>query len=157
MPSDQGQNDVRIERCRSAAQPGWLELRTALWPDCARAEHLAEMQAFVKEPERFVQFVAYAHGGDAAGVAEASIRRDYVNGTVTTPVAFLEGIYVAPHLRGQGIARGLIDAVAQWARAHGCSELASDVQLDNSRSQEMHKALGFYETERVVYFSKRLV
>jgi aminoglycoside 6'-N-acetyltransferase I len=79
-----------------------------------------------------------------------------VNGTESSPVAFLEGLYVAPAFRRQGIAALLVDQAQQWARERGCTELASDALLDNSASQEMHKALGFTETERVVYFRKPL-
>jgi aminoglycoside 6'-N-acetyltransferase I len=34
----------------------------------------------------------------------------------------------------------------------GCTELASDTQLDNAVSQAVHVRLGFVETERVVYY-----
>jgi aminoglycoside 6'-N-acetyltransferase I len=146
-----------IERCVSPEQRGWLELREALWSHCSRAEHLSEMQAFLAAPERFAQFVAYAGAGDAVGIAEASIRHDYVNGTVTSPVGFLEGLYVIPPLRGKGMAAALVNVVANWARAHGCAELASDTESNNLVSQKVHEALGFRETERVVCFSKRLV
>jgi aminoglycoside 6'-N-acetyltransferase I len=42
--------------------------------------------------------------------------------------------------------------VADWGRAQGCSEFASDAELENVDSHAMHRALGFVETERVVYF-----
>jgi aminoglycoside 6'-N-acetyltransferase I len=38
----------------------------------------------------------------------------------------------------------------------GCSEFASDTLLDNVESHKFHAALGFQETERVVYFRKIL-
>ena len=81
---------------------------------------------------------------------------DYVNGTSSSPVAFVEGIYVVLRLRRQGIASRLIAAVTEWATAHDCKELASDALLDNELSQVVHKALGFQETERVVFFCKSL-
>ena len=43
-----------------------------------------------------------------------------------------------------------------WARARGCRELASDALIDNEISQRTHRALGFRETERVVYFTRPL-
>lgn len=70
--------------------------------------------------------------------------------------AFLEGICVAPGFRGRGIARSLVAEAERWAAAQGCSEFASDAQLDNVSSHAMHRALGFEETERVVYFRKNL-
>lgn len=149
--------DVTLEACTTRAHPGWLDLRTALWPDCPRYEHLAEMAAQLRAPQRFAQFVAR---GDAAGaplgLAEAALRSDYVNGTQTSPVAFLEGLSVVPAARRTGVAAALVGAVEQWARAQGCSELASDAAIGNRTSHHVHRALGFDETERVVYFRKEL-
>jgi aminoglycoside 6'-N-acetyltransferase I len=79
-----------------------------------------------------------------------------VNGCETSPVAFLEEIYVEPWARRQGVARRLVGVVQQWARQMSCSEMASDALLENTDSHGMHLALGFEETERVVYFRKLL-
>lgn len=79
-----------------------------------------------------------------------------MNGTSSSPVAFLEGIFVKPHCRRRGIARALVDAVAQWARAQGITELASDTPLDNAVSRAVHGRLGFNETERVIFFRRVL-
>ena len=87
---------------------------------------------------------------------EATLRTDYVNGCETSPVAFLEGIYVEPGARRQGVARRLVEVVQQWARQMNCSEMASDALLQNTDSHGMHLGLGFEETERVVYFRKVL-
>jgi aminoglycoside 6'-N-acetyltransferase I len=144
-----------IERCASAEQAGWLELRHALWPQERQAQ-LAEMAAIAAGPQRFAAFVAYANDGQALGLAEAAIRADYVNGTQSSPVGFLEGLYVVPHARRHGVARLLTAEVTRWAAACGCSELASDAALANTASQAAHRALGFEETERVVFFRKRL-
>ena len=54
------------------------------------------------------------------------------------------------------MARQLFAAIGDWARARGCHELASDALIDNETSQRAHAALGFRETERVVYFVKKL-
>jgi aminoglycoside 6'-N-acetyltransferase I len=145
-----------IVPCTSTDQDGWLTLRQALWPECPEAEHLAEMQLFVEQPEKYMQFLAYSADGQPAGLVEAALRTDYVNGTDTSPVAFIEGMYVAPAFRRQGVARGLMRVVADWARTRGCTELASDALLANTVSHAMHAALGFEETERVVFFRKLL-
>lgn len=108
------------------------------------------------EPARYGCWLAQAASGETLGLAEASLRRDYVNGTDSSPVVFLEGIYVAPEHRRQGIAQRLIEQVSQWGRQQGCVEIASDASLDNLVSHALHHALGFEETERVVYFKKAL-
>ena len=43
-----------------------------------------------------------------------------------------------------------------WAVDRGCIEFASDVLLQNALGQRVHEALGFEETERVVFYAKRL-
>lgn len=144
-----------IKRCTLLDHEGWLPLRDALWPDSA-SENDQDARAILGAPERYLVLNFVNEYGDALGFAEASIRADYVNGTSTSPVAFLEGLYVRPDSRGQGIARQLGAGVQQWAEEMGCTELASDAQLDNQGSHAMYKALGFTETERVVYFLKPL-
>ena len=139
-----------IKHCTLRDHEGWLALRVALWPDSGMDETL------LSAPERNLVLTFNDANGYAVGFAEASIRKDYVNGTSTSPVAFLEGLYVAPASRGQGIARQLVAAIEQWAGKMGCTELASDALLENTGSHAMHESLGFAETERVVYFLKPL-
>jgi aminoglycoside 6'-N-acetyltransferase I len=98
--------------------------------------------------------LAYTPDGSAVGFVEASQRVDYVNGTSTSPVAFLEGLYVEPSARRKGVARAFVAEVERWAAAQGCSELGSDSPIDNVTAHAAHRALGFEETERVVYFRR---
>jgi aminoglycoside 6'-N-acetyltransferase I len=145
-----------IERCASLDHPGWLELRLALWTDASADDHRAYMAISLAQPERFLQLMMYDEWRRPIGFIEGSIRGDYVNGTESSPVGFVEGVYVVPEWRRKGVARQLFDAIGDWARARGCRELASDALLDNDTSQRAHLALGFRETERVVYFTRKL-
>ncbi len=142
--------------CTNPHEKGWLELRAALWPHCSRGEHLEEMARFCAEPDRFAQFLARTPEDHAVGLVEVALRLDYVNGTKASPAAFLEGIYVRPEARRRGIARFLLVHAEKCASARGCREFASDAAITNSASHAMHKALGFEETERVVFFRKAL-
>ena len=143
---------MEIKPITSANDPDWLRLRTDLWPHSCVAEHKEEMASFLAEPSRYLQLLARSGSNVAVGFAEASLRTDYVNGTESSPVAFLEGLYVTPAARRRGVARALVAEVAAWARSLGCSELASDTPIENLASQVTHARLGFVETERVVYF-----
>lgn len=145
-----------IKGCTSPQHPGWLELRQALWPHDEANVHLEEMSRFCAEPMRFGQFIAIADDGTPQGFIEIALRTDYVNGTDSSPVAFLEGIYVAPHARRQGVAKVLVQAAERWALERGSVEFASDAAIDNETSHAMHLALGFAETQRVVYYRKML-
>ena len=144
---------VNIAPATSADSANWAALRQALWPNSVAA-HAADIAAMLAKAGNTINLIARLPDGRAVGLAEASLRHDYVEGCKTSPVAFLEGIYVAPDCRRLGIARGLVAAVQDWARAQGCTEFASDAALDNLASQQMHGALGFSETRRVVYFRK---
>lgn len=130
----------------------WLSLRALLWPGATDAEHLRNM-ADALARKHHVR-LALTPEGSALGFVEASMRTDYVNGTSTSPVAFLEGLYVEPGSRRKGVARALVADVERWALAQRCSELASDSPLANTAAHAAHRALGFEETERVVYFRR---
>ena len=90
------------------------------------------------------------------GFAQCQLRRDYVEGTSTSPVGYLEGIYVCPEYRGAGLARALLSRCEAWAREQGCSEFASDCELTNTASLAFHQALGFTEANRIICFTKKL-
>ncbi len=142
-----------IATCTERDLDDWAALRFALWPDEPLAVRRSECQAMLaRAPAEAIDLIARDAGGAAIGFAEAAVRRDYVNGCDTSPVAFLEGIYVAPAHRNRGIGRALRQRVIAWARALGLSELASDALLENTASHRFHAAIGFEETERAVYF-----
>ncbi len=130
----------------------WAGLRHQLWPELAFDGHREEIAEALSQSNSVVAFLCFNVLGRAVGLAEASVRSDYVNGCETSPVAFLEGIVVEPTSRRHGVAGLLVSAVCDWARGLGLSELASDASLENTVSHAMHAALGFEETERVVYF-----
>jgi len=129
-------------------------MRAALWPDAGIDALRAEAVAW--DASQGIALLAFDDDGRAIGLAEASLRRDYVNGTESSPVGFLEAWFVQPDHRGRGVGRALVAAVEDWTRGRGCRELASDALLDNTGSHAAHAACGFEETERVVYFRKRL-
>jgi len=131
-------------------------MRHDLWIDASPEEHEAELrEAMAKQSPRDLMLIAHA-GPEIIGFAEAGIRHDYVNGCDTSPVAFLEGIYVVPSWRRSTVASALCTAVADWGRARGCAELASDTDWDNPDGIAFHLGAGFEETERVIYFRKFL-
>jgi aminoglycoside 6'-N-acetyltransferase I len=134
----------------------WAAMRTALWPRGGNGAHAADIAELLMDAGETINLIARGPDGVALGFAEAALRRDYVNGCKTSPVAFLEGIFVKPEARGRGVARAMVGAVEAWAREQGCTEFASDTAPDNFASQDMHRALGFEETQRVVFFRKVL-
>lgn len=130
------------------------ELACRLWPDNTVAEMEAEMGAVLAQSEA-VFFLVY-DGEKAIGFAQCQLRRDYVEGTNSSPVGYLEGIYVAEDYRKQGIARGLLSECESWAKEKGCLEFASDCELNNSQSLQFHLNMGFEEANRIICFMKKL-
>ena len=135
----------------------WAQLRLALWPRHGLEDHRADIiGTFLPGNGQAVAFIARNGANEAVGFAEAALRHVYVNGCCCSPVLFLEGIYTRPAERRTGVARALCSAVAKWGKGLGCSEFASDAALDNTASHALHAALGFAETQRVVFFRKPL-
>lgn len=90
------------------------------------------------------------------GFAQVNLRYDYVEGSETSPVGYLEGIFVNENFRGKGYAKELLMECENWAKSKGCREFASDCELNNINSLNFHKALNFKETNRIICFIKNL-
>ncbi|WP_343542685.1 aminoglycoside N-acetyltransferase AAC(6')-Iak [Stenotrophomonas pavanii] len=138
-----------IRPATAADAVAWAQLRLGLWPDAD--DPLETLVAALAEDAGAV-FLACAAGGQAIGFAEVRLRHDYVDGTDSSPVGFLEGWYVQPQWQGRGVGRALLAAVRAWTRDAGCRELASDSRVEDVQAHAAHRACGFEETERVVYF-----
>jgi len=109
--------------CDSLHQAVWLALRQQLWPDGTSEEHLIEMSELLKSPDRYAQFIECDEAGEAPGMVEVSLRSDCFNGTDTSPVAFLEGLFVVPQARKKGIARALVAEAEHWAKTRVAANL----------------------------------
>lgn len=134
----------------------WLTLRCALWDD-PPDEHRAVINAFfagaIGEPQAVL--IAFDTAQRGIGLAELSIR-PYAEGCDTQSVAYLEGWYVVPDCRGQGVGRALMLAAETWGRSQGCREFASDAEVDNEVSRLAHIALGFEDVGLIRCFRKDL-
>ena len=134
--------------------PILAELACQLWPDHTVEEMCSEFADMIAKPDAAF-FLAYADA-TAAGFAQCQLRYDYVEGTDSSPVGYLEGIYVADGYRKQGVARELLSSCESWAKAKGCSEFASDCELENTQSLQFHRNVGFEEANRIICFTKKL-
>ncbi len=133
--------------------PQWSKMRASLWPSSTEQDHLTELNQFLNR-DTFKAWVAL-DGTNYVGFAEASIR-PFANGCDSQPVVFLEGVWVEESYRNHGIGRELVEAVQVWAQEKGISEIGSDAEISNISSHHCHKKWGFEETERVIYFRKKL-
>ena len=154
MPKNDSSN-LTIRRPTPQDWQEWLRMRLALWPDTTAAEHEAEMQDYLPGSSRDAAFVAVRPQGSLGGFIEVS-QRSYADGCDTRPVGYIEGWYVDPDLRHQGVGATLVQTAEQWAASQGCTEMASDCMEDNETSLLAHQALGYTVTERLIHFCKAL-
>lgn len=145
---------MRIRKAQAESLPALAGLGMRLWPYHTAAELEGEFAPLL-EREDAAFFLAW-EGETPMGFAQCQLRRDYVEGTQSSPVGYLEGIYVAEAYRRQGAARALLGACEDWARSQGCREFASDCELDNAQSLRFHLGMGFEEANRIICFTKRL-
>ncbi len=133
----------------------WLALRGALWPGSA-GDHAAEIEAyFADPPDTSACLVAETSAHGIVGFAEVGVR-SHAEECRSSPVGYLEGIYVKPAHRTAGVGRALVLAGERWARGAGCTEMASDRELANEGSGAFHEALGFEESGRIVCYRKAI-
>ncbi|WP_299429210.1 aminoglycoside 6'-N-acetyltransferase [uncultured Meiothermus sp.] len=143
---------MKIRSLQVTDLPSYFLLRTALWPDSAGSFEL-EVAEIIGAADQ-ASFVA-EHEQALIGFVEVSLR-PYAEGCDSRPVGYLEGWYVAPQHRRSGVGRRLVETAEDWARAKGCTEMASDTELHNALSQQTHTRLGYQEVERMVCFRKLL-
>ena len=130
------------------------KLSCQLWPDNTVEEMRSELAGIIAKPDAAF-FLAY-EDDVPVGFAQCQLRYDYVEGTDSSPVGYLEGIYVEEGYRKQGIARELLSACESWAKEKDCAEFASDCELVNVQSLQFHLSVGFEEANRIICFAKRI-
>ena len=80
--------------------------------------------------------VAGAEGAD--GLATGLL---HAGGTV----AVLVGMWVAPTLRGTGVAGELVEHVVEWSRVRGAQRVVLSVEGNNERAARLYERCGFVE------------
>jgi aminoglycoside 6'-N-acetyltransferase I len=154
LPPDQFTSPlISIRRVSNLDYAEWMRMRRLLWPDETTHGHDTAIDEILNAKEAWA-FIAETDG-TAKGFAEVSLRKA-ANGGKSRPVPFLEGVWVEPPHRRQGIGRGLIAHIEALLRAKGFDELGFGSLIENSSAYHAHQAWGFFETERVIYFRKSL-
>jgi len=128
----------------------WKAMRKAIYPVLDDRYDEQEMKQIVGHPDWFCYFLTDADG-TLLGLVELS-SRNIVDGCLSSPVAYIEGLYLKPEYRHQGLGKEVIQLLRSWCRERSFSELATDTQLANEAAQRFYRAAGFQETDRVVEF-----
>lgn len=72
--------------------------------------------------------------GRLVGIAHFLIHAN----TSSDDVCYLQDLFTDPEVRGKGVARALIEAVADWARARGCPRLYWQTQASNATARLLY-------------------
>ena len=128
------------------------ELAIQMWNDNTVPDLEKEFEKLIQS-DKAVCFIKYVEN-TAVGFAQCQIRTDYVEGTETSPVGYLEGVFIIEPYRHNGYAKELLKECEKWAKDKKCSEFASDCELKNIDSLRFHMAMGFEEANRIICFKK---
>lgn len=145
---------MTIRQASTGDMTAVVALALLLWPGHDAKEMAADLTGFA---EAGGLLLLAEDEGTAIGFAQCGLRHDYVEGTHSSPVGYLEGIYVLPDCRHEGVARALVRACEARAGQQGCREFASDCTLENAQSAAFHRAVGFTEAARIICFTKEIL
>jgi aminoglycoside 6'-N-acetyltransferase I len=121
----QSLSDILVREATPYDARVWEILRGELWPDGVE-DHRPEIVSFFAGTLIEPTFVLMAErSGTIVGFAELAVRDD-VEGLEGRRVGYVEGLYVRPDFRQQGVATKLLRASRSWAREEKCDVFASD-------------------------------
>jgi aminoglycoside 6'-N-acetyltransferase I len=143
-----------IRQANEADIASVTEMAGCIWHSADFNELQSQFREMIDAPDQAI-LLAFINQ-DICGFAQCGLRRDYVEGTSSSPVGYLEGIYVKPAYRKKGCARELLSACENWSKGKGCNEFASDCELTNQDSLHFHLNVGFQEANRIICFTKKL-
>ena len=130
----------------------YFEMAKSLFPNYSRIALRKDLE-HATSSEKHEAFFAL-QDNLIMGFVNVSVRSDYVEGATSSPVGYLEALFVKPEFRGQGVAKGLCITAEKWALEKGCSQMGSDTWDWNKTSIEFHKKIGFMEEDILVHFIK---
>ncbi|HSY68349.1 MAG TPA: GNAT family N-acetyltransferase [Edaphobacter sp.] len=151
---------TKVRQAQTSDQHDLAKMRELLWPDSSIEEHRKEVDAVLRTGRYgtlpMAILVSQDEDGALTGFLEVGLRSHADGCDTAQPVGFVEGWFVHEAFRRQGIGKALMQFAEEWARSHGCQEMASDTWIDDERSQRTHQALGFEVVDRCVHFRKTI-
>jgi GNAT superfamily N-acetyltransferase len=146
------EGDHPPRRGAAAARPGAPVRRASAGDACDVARLLHAFNTEFSEPvpevdllaERVAGFIERDEavfllvGSGPDGVAEIRFRASIMTGALD---AYLEELYVAPAMRGQGLGRALLNAAMEAARERGAT------RMDHEAARALYESAGFTNRE----------
>jgi aminoglycoside 6'-N-acetyltransferase I len=149
-----------IRQAQISHQDEIAKMCAVLWPETSIEEHRQEISRLLTSGMYGILpatiLTSYYEDGTLNGFLQVGLRSHADGCDPSQPVGFIEGWFVYEHFRGQGIGKALMRAAENWARDHGCKEMASDTWIDHESSKKAHEALGFEIVDRCINFRKEL-
>ena len=133
----------------------WMELGVLFWSRHPKEKTEREFRRIINSKNE-VSFVCKNEHESFLGFINLAIRTDYVEGSKTSPVGYLEGIYVKEAYRKKGVAKMLWQEAEKWLIKKGVSEIGSDTGTDNVASQKFHQKMGFKKGETLIHYLKKI-
>lgn len=141
---------VEINRASNENLDQLTDLAFALWPnnekDIIKSDfvyiigHLSNKVLLAKSDEDYIGFI------------HMSIRSGFVEGANTTPVGYVEGIYVKPDFRRKGVAKELYHAGIEWLKSKKCTQIGADIGIYNDMCPDFYIGMGFKEVNRIICY-----
>lgn len=125
--------------------PDVVRLAFGLWPDHDLKELEAECADLLKTGTLFALYEA--PNGVPVGFAQCQLRHDYVEGTETSPVGYLEGIYVEPAFRGAGHSPRTAAFLRRLGPRKGLPGICERLRTYEHRKSALSPAYGFSGSE----------
>lgn len=88
--------------------------------------------------------VARSNDGVAVGMASAQLVISTAEGA---PSAWIEDVVVQQALRGQGIARLLLEGLLDWAQRHGATRVQLLADNANTSALDFYRHIGWQPTQ----------
>lgn len=127
----------------------------SIWPDSNFEDEKEACIEVIENPNE-AYFLAIS-GHNSIGFVYLNLRYDHVEGANSSPVAYVEGIFVKNEYQKKGTGSMLLDKAEEWALSKGCTQLGSDVEIDNLESLTFHQRMGFKVENKIICLMKNLL
>ncbi len=132
-----------------------VQINNAQWDAANEIDEGSYSAASIKTFVSFERsvFVAAFVGGELAGIASGTLQtHPHSAGTWL----YIDEVDVAVNFRRQGVAQSMMAFLTEYAKAHGCYELALGTEINNEGAQKLYHSLKPSYTEDCVWFGYEL-
>ncbi len=134
--------------------PIWREMRESIYESLSSEFHDREMNLIFISDDWHCLFIKNEND-KILGFVELS-SRNIVDGCLSSPVAYIEGLYIKKENRRKGLGADSVKEIKKWCKEREFTELGADTEFENIAAQKFFKSIGFRETFRIVEFCTKI-